>query len=191
MAFSDGVFFDPRDRLFKMWYMAGYGGVTCLAISHDGIAWDKPAFDVVSGTNIVNKEGRDSTTVWLDLFESDPRQRYKMSAWCDRTIRLYASPDGVHWTPHRRGRARGRSLDVFLQSVPSRLGVQPARHAVQFVDQRTLPPLLGVAGIRARAQLGWTRIGRVDQGRLARLLEARRPDATRALQPRLRRPTRA
>jgi hypothetical protein len=98
MAFSDGAFYDPRDRLFKMWYMAGYGGVTCLATSHDGIAWDKPAFDVVSGTNIVNTDGRDSTTVWLDLFEPDPRQRYKMSAWWDRTIRLYVSPEGVHWT---------------------------------------------------------------------------------------------
>jgi hypothetical protein len=99
MAFSDGAFYDPRDRLFKLWYMAGYGGVTCLATSHDGITWDKPAFDVVPGTNIVNKDGRDSTTVWLDLFATDPRQRYKMSAWWDRTIRLYVSPDGVHWTP--------------------------------------------------------------------------------------------
>jgi hypothetical protein len=99
MAFSDGVFFDPRDRLFKMWYMAGYTGVTCLATSQDGVRWDKPDFDVVSGTNIVNTDGRDSTTVWIDLFESDPRQRYKMSAWFDKTIRLYASPDGIHWTP--------------------------------------------------------------------------------------------
>jgi hypothetical protein len=98
MAFSDGAFYDPNDRVFKMWYMAGYGGVTCLATSSDGITWDKPAFDVVKGTNIVNKDGRDSTTVWLDLFAGDPRQRYKMSAWWDRTIRLYVSPDGVHWT---------------------------------------------------------------------------------------------
>jgi len=30
MVFSDGVFFDPRDRLFKMWYMAGYGAATAL-----------------------------------------------------------------------------------------------------------------------------------------------------------------
>jgi hypothetical protein len=99
MAFSDGVFYDPHSRIFKMWYMAGYGGVTCLATSHDGIAWERPVFDVVAGTNIVNKDGRDSTTVWLDLFDADPRQRYKMSAWFDRTIRLYVSPDGVHWTP--------------------------------------------------------------------------------------------
>jgi hypothetical protein len=114
MAFSDGVFYDPRDRIFKMWYMAGYGGVTCLATSPDGIAWERPVFDVVSGTNIVNKDGRDSTTVWLDLFEADPRQRFKMSAWFDKTIRLYVSPDGVHWTPlGEAGPAGDRSTCFF------------------------------------------------------------------------------
>ena len=29
--FSDGVFFDPSDRLFKMWYMGGYSMSTCYA----------------------------------------------------------------------------------------------------------------------------------------------------------------
>ena len=33
MVFSDGVFFDPADRLFKMWYMAGYQQHTALATS--------------------------------------------------------------------------------------------------------------------------------------------------------------
>ena len=56
MVFSDGVFFDPQDRLFKMWYMGGYGQNTCLAISTDGIRWDRPTFDVVKGTNIVVRE---------------------------------------------------------------------------------------------------------------------------------------
>ncbi len=42
MVFSDGVFFDPADRLFKMWYMAGYQQHTALAMSTDGIAWTAP-----------------------------------------------------------------------------------------------------------------------------------------------------
>lgn len=25
MVFSDGVWYDPKDKLFKMWYMGGYG----------------------------------------------------------------------------------------------------------------------------------------------------------------------
>ena len=53
MPFSDGVFYDPGERLFKMWYMGGYSQNTCYATSHDGVTWDKPALDVIPGTNIV------------------------------------------------------------------------------------------------------------------------------------------
>src|SRR5690606_16616877 len=31
MPFSDGVWYDSRDRLFKMWYMGGYCQGTCYA----------------------------------------------------------------------------------------------------------------------------------------------------------------
>src|SRR5207244_10852488 len=31
MPFSDGVFYDPADGVFKMWYMGGYGQNTCCA----------------------------------------------------------------------------------------------------------------------------------------------------------------
>src|SRR5258707_14147606 len=34
MVFSDGVFYDARDQLFKMWYMGGYSQNTCYAFSH-------------------------------------------------------------------------------------------------------------------------------------------------------------
>jgi len=99
MVFSDGVWFDPKDRAFKMWYMGGYGGSTCLAISSDGITWEKPQLDVVrKGTNIVRKAPRDSSTVWLDQFTSDPAQRYKMAHWRDFKLTLAVSPDGIHWT---------------------------------------------------------------------------------------------
>jgi hypothetical protein len=98
MVFSDGVFFDPKDRLFKMWYMAGYGVATCLATSTDGFRWQRPSFDVVKGTNITNAEYRDSSTVWIDPADPDPRRRYKMSIWYDGSLILYVSPDGIHWT---------------------------------------------------------------------------------------------
>lgn len=110
MVFSDGVFFDPQDQLFKMWYMAGYGAYTCLAVSNDGVAWRRPAFDVVPGSNIVSTAIRDSSTVWLDLEATDPRQRFKMSGWYDHSIVLYTSPDGVHWSEiGTTGRAGDRS----------------------------------------------------------------------------------
>jgi hypothetical protein len=97
MVFSDGVFYDPRDRVFKMWYMGGYGTSTCLATSEDGVAWHKPRLDVVAGTNIVDLRKRDSTTVWLDLSEDNPAVRYKMSLWRDHRLVLMTSADGVHW----------------------------------------------------------------------------------------------
>lgn len=97
MVFSDGVFYDPRERVFKMWYMAGYGTSTCLATSADGITWNRPSFDVVPRTNIILEAIRDSSTVWLDPADPDPGRRYKMSFWYDNRILLHVSPDGVHW----------------------------------------------------------------------------------------------
>ena len=101
MAFSDGVWYVPQDQIFKMWYMGGYCDSTCYAISKDGIHWEKPNLDVASGTNIVQKRGRDSSTVWLDLDETDPLRRYKMFAYMrdenKGTLSIFFSKDGVHW----------------------------------------------------------------------------------------------
>lgn len=120
-------FYDPADRLFKMWYWAG-GGVeteqrtaTCLATSQDGIKWIKPTFDVVPGTNIVlvdpKDEPRNSSTVWLDLNEKNPERRFKMfrnsrikGEW---HIRLSYSPDGIHWTSGPLSSKIGDRTTVF------------------------------------------------------------------------------
>lgn len=133
MPFSDGVFFDPKDRLFKMWYMAGYAMTTCLATSEDGVRWHRPIYDVVAGTNIVHPDARDSNTVWLDQFERDPRRRYKMAAWWDHAMTLSASPDGIHWTPiGRTGRTADRS--TFFHNPFRRAWVFSLR-ADQFASQ--------------------------------------------------------
>jgi hypothetical protein len=99
MVFSDGVWWDPKDRLFKMWYMCGYTEGTCYATSHDGIHWVKPSLDVVPGTNLVHTSRRDSATVWLDLEERDPARRYKFlySSGNNRPLVLHYSGDGIHW----------------------------------------------------------------------------------------------
>jgi hypothetical protein len=102
MPFSDGAWYDPADRLFKLWYMGGLTRATCLATSRDGIHWEKSAFDVRPGTNVVHPGSRDSTTVWLDLEEKDPRRRWKFfrshareGGWA---LSLHFSPDGIHWS---------------------------------------------------------------------------------------------
>ena len=103
MVFSDGVFHDPRDRLFKMWYMGGYSQNTCYAFSHDGLTWEKPALDVVAGTNVTHASHRDSSTVWLDHAELDPARRFKLAYSYDNYLVMLDSADGIHW------RERGRS----------------------------------------------------------------------------------
>ena len=116
MVFSDGVWYDPQDGKFKMWYLAGgdsspaAGGrlvYTCYAESKDGVHWEKPELDIKPGTNIVLKTPRDSNTVWLDHWEKDPKRRYKMfptvlgslfgssHPW---VLSVRYSPDGIHWT---------------------------------------------------------------------------------------------
>ena len=101
MVYSDGVFYDPADRLFKMWYMGGYQQHTALAVSRDGLAWERPSFDVVPGSNIVSAEGRDSNTVWLDLEAASPAERFKMAGfnYDAGTLKLWLSRDGIHWRP--------------------------------------------------------------------------------------------
>src|SRR5262249_29801202 len=76
MVFSDGVWYDPKDKIFKMWYLTKGG--TAYATSKDGLTWDKPELDVLKGTNLVETSRRDSSTVWIDLEEKDPAKRYKM-----------------------------------------------------------------------------------------------------------------
>jgi hypothetical protein len=113
MPFSDGVFYDPADRLFKMWYMGGYSQNTCYATSTDGIRWSKPSLDVVAGTNIVSKSARDSSTVWLDLDETDRSRRYKMARWHDHHMELLASADGIHWREMGRTGVTGDRTTFF------------------------------------------------------------------------------
>ena len=119
-VFSDGVWYDPADQLFKAWYWGGaldrdvLGYSTCLATSRDGIRWEKPDFGVVPGTNIVLADEadrrRNSSVVWMDLDDPDPGRRFKMFrvATHEETvekavsmrhgIRVSFSPDGIHWT---------------------------------------------------------------------------------------------
>ena len=110
--FSDGVWYDEKEQKFKMWYLAGGGDlfdeaqsfVTCYAESEDGINWVKPIFDIVPGTNVVEKSWRDSNTLWLDKLEEDANKRYKLFNVqffeADRRWRfvLKYSADGINWS---------------------------------------------------------------------------------------------
>jgi len=123
MVFSDGVWYDPAEKIFKMWYMGGYCTATCYATSKDGIIWEKPSLDVVSGTNIVHRVQsgpgeewqRDSGTVWWDPKEKNPKRRYKMFLYAKGgNLEVFFSPDGVHWSELAlKNKAPGDRLSVF------------------------------------------------------------------------------
>lgn len=125
--FSDGVFYDPKDKLFKMWYMAGWFDGTALATSTDGIKWERPQLDVVPGTNLVLNPDpelrRDGASVWLDHDATDPAERFKMYWWArrgkigDRLKEeggfLLSSPDGIHWKWHGKIGETGDNSTFF------------------------------------------------------------------------------
>jgi hypothetical protein len=118
--FSDGVWYDPKDKSFKMWYYASHGvGTTCYATSQDGIHWEKPKLDVEQGTNIVLKGPRDSGTVWIDPNPRDPGERFKMAQYRGNFM-LYRSPDGIHWTKAGDGVKTGDRSTFFFNPFRQR-----------------------------------------------------------------------
>ncbi|MGA2116331.1 MAG: glycosyl hydrolase family 32 [Bryobacteraceae bacterium] len=133
--FSDGVWYDPRDRLYKLWYVAGYDDGFALATSEDGIHWQRPGLDVVPGTNCVLAPipgyERNGSTVWLDHEATDPSERFKMFAYFRRGTGswprrdpvplpadpeqsfLFTSPDGIHWARRVRTGPCGDNSGMF------------------------------------------------------------------------------
>ncbi|MFI4912179.1 MAG: glycosyl hydrolase family 32 [Sedimentisphaeraceae bacterium JB056] len=100
---SGGIWWDPEQQLFKMWYEAGWIGTIAYATSRDGINWDRPELDIVPGTNQVlptdltadswtvfpNPDAENSEEKWT-LFMRPPGGT--MPGWS------LTSPDGIHWT---------------------------------------------------------------------------------------------
>lgn len=120
MVFSDGVWYDPEDKLFKMWYMGGYVAGTCYATSTDGLRWEKPELGVFGPTNLVQQGRRDSSTVWLDQETDDPEARFKMGVYRSGRLELSTSPDGVHWSEPVRSGPTGDRTTFFYNPFRER-----------------------------------------------------------------------
>jgi len=100
IPYSDGVWYDPADKKFKMWYRAE-DWQTCLALSDDGIHWKRPVLRKETGDNITLETVRDTSTVWLDYEDPDPARRYKLFE--ARNVGQYRlgfriSSDGKQWS---------------------------------------------------------------------------------------------
>ena len=102
--YSDGVWFDSGEGIFKLWYRAGSGD-TCLATSKDGLHWERPELPLVPGTNVVLKDNRDASTVWLDHDAKKPQERFKLVVARTRKspyhLALRVSADGRAWSEER------------------------------------------------------------------------------------------
>jgi len=161
IPFSDGVWYDPQDELYKAWYYSNAGTTTRYAQSRDGIHWEKPALDVVPGTNIVmlhpldesQRSYRDSATVWLDHTAATPAERFKMMTMkCDDLCNdhtILFSADGIHWsdpvatagvTHDRSTFFRNPFRNVWVMSLKSMYredGTPPARFR-RYAEGKTL-----------------------------------------------------
>ncbi|MBN2293404.1 MAG: hypothetical protein JXM70_13325, partial [Pirellulales bacterium] len=116
---SGGIWWDHKQKLFRMWYEAGWIHTICYATSRDGLHWDRPNLDIQPGTNRVLDPGLtpDSWTVFPDYETKDPKQRWKMymrPPGGDMPGLCMVSADGIHWSkPIKSGDTGDRSTMFY------------------------------------------------------------------------------
>ncbi|MHC4434988.1 MAG: hypothetical protein ACYTBS_24385, partial [Planctomycetota bacterium] len=169
--FSGGAWYDPTDKLFKLWYTGSRPRSTRYATSKDGIHWKKPELDVVrKGTNIVIKpeHGFNSNTIWLDLEAKDTNERFKYFASEDlRMLDDYlwsfayrTSADGIHWSEPKLAESRiwGDRSTVFYN--PFRKVWVLSQRTEDIVERRARSYVEGptVAGMMAEVTRNGPRI---------------------------------
>lgn len=80
-----GVFYDPADKLFKMFYVAGWRGPLSLATSPDMKTWTRRGQLLPEGLRWTGPKlvtGGSDNCVWLDLNAKNPAERIKyLTCW--------------------------------------------------------------------------------------------------------------
>ncbi|MFW5693103.1 MAG: sialidase family protein, partial [Thermoguttaceae bacterium] len=106
-----GVFFDPEEERFKMFYVDGWRGPLAMAVSPDMVRWTQPELAPGRG-NALLPRSVDDNSIWLDL-DAPPEERLKYLE-CHRGRHpkrghfLYTSADGLTWS---EGVDAGRASD--------------------------------------------------------------------------------
>ncbi len=112
-----GVFYDPAERVIKMWYSAGeLDGALAYATSRDAFTWQRPNLGLPAGGNLLLPRGGRTpgdhaggdNCLWLDTFTTNANERLKLLT--QRSTRdphwLLTSADGRVWSqPLPAGRA--------------------------------------------------------------------------------------
>jgi hypothetical protein len=180
---TGGVFYDPAERIFKMFYDAGRAGALALATSQDLRHWDRPDVGGIGGNHLLPSghgaegAGRERT-VWLDL-NAPPAERLKlMSTRFDPAVEpgetpynmyhtLQTSADGRIWSPQVRvGPAEDYSSffynpfrKVWVFSLKAPPGV-PRRDRCRYYVERD--DFMG-AGDWSKDMVYWTNADRLDE----------------------------
>lgn len=120
--FNGGVFYDTYDRMFKMWYQAGWFDGSAYAESKDGLHWTRLS-QLASGSKTdrvlehVPGYMRDGDAVWMDPDTDNLEERYKMLTFyrCfDKDYRYYhLKPKHAHDDPQS---IPPREMTVLYQS---------------------------------------------------------------------------
>jgi len=80
-----GLFYDPAERLFKLFYVAGWRGPLSLATSPDLKTWTRRGELLTEGLRWTGPKlvtGGSDNCVWLDLNAKDPAERIKfLTCW--------------------------------------------------------------------------------------------------------------
>ena len=101
---SGGVWYDMEEKLYKMWYTAGFAGIMAYATSEDGIHWVRPE-TASNGSNLIlrSMKGVAGSSVWLD-YNAPADERYKMLIRLTErqtgymgAANLYTSSNGILW----------------------------------------------------------------------------------------------
>ena len=86
------MFYDPAEKHFKMFYVAGWRGPLSLATSTDMVHWTRPGPGLAGGNALLPqglrwtgpelKTGGSDNCVWLDLNATNPAERIKfLTCW--------------------------------------------------------------------------------------------------------------
>ncbi|MCC6507977.1 MAG: exo-alpha-sialidase, partial [Pirellulaceae bacterium] len=109
-----GVFYDPAEKHFKMFYTAGWRGPLALATSSDLKTWSRPNLGLVEDNLLLakgNAAGGDNS-VWLDLSSKDARIKF-LTDRGQGGHALQTSADGRSWSqPVTTGKA-GDYCSIF------------------------------------------------------------------------------
>ena len=182
------IVFDDRDGVYKMWYEgrlnsarqgdgeiivtgeADAAEVKCLAVSEDGVHWERPNLGLVEfggskNNNLLPRThmlpyGPDMTTYFFkDTHEEDPSRRYKGLVRTGSTTTpgmvfdLYFSEDAFKWFPYKDNPIIDTSPKVGRWGPTNFMGWDPIREVYAAHIENCL---------HRRAPLGKRLIGRAE-----------------------------